>query len=126
MLEKGLGRVEIGEDRNGCEGCHRKRGLFGDGDKLLGVIEIPLWGMSALLRVWHLLLVQRAFRGMPGGVVRDGDAFGTALHAREEQHYAKNRDGAQEWHYILDNSECEEASNNCVFCCDEFWCGQGL
>ena len=123
MLEKGFGRVGIGEDRNGCEGCHRERGLFGDGDKLLGVIEIPLRAVCALLRVWSLLLVERAFRRVPGSVVRDSDAFGAALHARQEQHYAKNRDGTQDWHYILDNSEREQVFSNCEFCCDEFRCG---
>ena len=126
MLEEDFGRVLVREDRNSCERRRRERGLFCDGDKLLGVVKIPLRSVCALLRVWHLLLVQRAFGRMLGCVVRDSNAFCTAMHAHEEQHHAKNRDGAQEWHYILDNSEREQVSTNCEFCCDELRCGQGF
>ena len=126
MLEEKFGRVGVAEDRNGCEVSDRECSVFCDGDKLFGVIQIPLGGMSALLRVGSLLLVERAFGRMLGGVVRDCDAFSTALHARQEQHYAKNRDGTQEWHYILDNSEREQVSNIRMLRGSEFRCRQGF
>ncbi len=96
MLEEGFYRVGLNEDRNACKWGHGEVGIFGDSDKLLGVVQIPLRGVTTLLRVWGLLLVQRAFGRMLCCVVRDRNAFCTALHAHKEQHHAKDRDGAQE------------------------------